>query len=156
MRRFEIVSKEEFTKRLDEKYYANIKIPERKTSKSAGYDFSVCKGDIIKPGEVKVFPTGIKAKMDDSDFLAIFVRSSLGIKKGLMLANNVGIIDSDYYNNLDNEGHIMIALVNVGTKDVEISDGERIAQGIFLKYEVVDNEKEIKAKRLGGIGSTNV
>lgn len=156
MRRFEMVSKEEFTKRLDEKYYANIKIPERKTSKSAGYDFSVCKGDIIKSGEVKVFPTGIKAKMDDSDFLAIFVRSSLGIKKGLMLANNVGIIDSDYYNNLDNEGHIMIALANVGTKDVEISDGERIAQGIFLKYEVVDNEKEIKAKRLGGIGSTNV
>lgn len=156
MRRFEVVSKEEFSKRLDIKYYNNISIPSRKTKGSAGYDFSICKGEMINPGEVKVFPTGIKAQMDDGDFLAIFVRSSLGIKKGLMLANNVGIIDKDYYNNLDNEGHIMIALVNVTSSPVELSDGERVAQGIFMKYEVVTNEKEVKAQRLGGIGSTNV
>ena len=155
MRRFELVTKEEFVKRIDIKYYNNIKIPERKTQQSAGYDFSICKGEIIKKGETRVFATGIKASMEKDDFLAIFVRSSLGIKKDLMLANNVGIIDSDYYNNPDNEGHIMIALKNVGDNDVELKDGERVAQDIFLKYEVVDNERQIKAKRLGGVGSTN-
>lgn len=156
MRRFEAVSKEEFSKRLDISYYDNIKMPERKTKASAGYDISICKGEVIKSGETKVFATGIKAKMENDEFLAIFIRSSLGIKKGLILANNVGIIDSDYYNNLDNEGHIMIALTNISKADVELSDGERVAQGIFLKYEVVSDEKEIKARRLGGIGSTNI
>ena len=156
MRRFELVSKEEFSKRLDAKYYNNIVIPSRKTKDSAGYDFSICKGEVINPGEVKVFPTGIKAQMDSGEFLAIVVRSSLGIKKGLTLANNVGIIDKDYYNNLDNEGHIMIALVNVTNSPVELGDKERVAQGIFMKYEVVTNENEVKAQRLGGIGSTNI
>lgn len=156
MRRFELVTKEEFSKRLDIKYYDNIMIPQRKTKNSAGYDFSCCKEEIIKPHETKLFPTGIKAKMEDGEFLAIFIRSSLAIKKGLILSNSVGIIDSDYYNNPDNEGHIMVALTNISDKDVLIEAKERIAQGIFLKYEVVDNEKEIKAKRLGGIGSTNL
>ena len=156
MRRFELVRKEEFSKRLDAKYYNNIVIPSRKTKDSAGYDFSICKGEVINPGEIKVFPTGIKVQMEAGDFLAIVVRSSLGIKKGLMLANNVGIIDKDYYNNPENEGHIMIALVNVTSSPVELNDGERVAQGIFMKYEVVTNEKEIRAQRLGGIGSTNM
>lgn len=156
MRRFEIVSKKEFSRRLDIKYYENIVIPSRKTKTSAGYDFSSCKEEIIKVGETKLFATGIKAKMEDDDFLAIFIRSSLAIKKGLILSNSVGIIDSDYYNNPDNEGHIMIALTNISNSDVRIDAKERIAQGIFLKYEVVSDEKEIKAKRLGGIGSTNL
>lgn len=154
MRRFEKVSTTEFSKRLDIKYYDNISIPERKTKSSAGYDFSVCEGKVINPGETVIFPTGIKAEMNEDEFLAIFIRSSLGIKKGLMLANNVGIIDSDYYNNPDNEGHIMLAIKNASSEAIEIKESERIAQGIFMKYLVVDNEKEVKVKRLGGIGST--
>ena len=71
------------------------------------------------------------------------------------MANQVGIIDSDYYNNIDNEGHILIALTNTLDEDVFLKIDDRIAQGIFMKYLVTDNEKEVKKIRLGGIGSTN-
>ena len=110
---------------------------------------------IIKPNESMVFKTGIKADMNDDEVLYVYIRSSLGFKYDICLSNNVGVIDSDYYNNEDNEGHINIKLINHGTKDFEVNIGDRIAQCVFMKYLTVDDEEKIDKKRIGGIGSTN-
>lgn len=129
-------------------------IPIRGTKNSAGYDISSIEDVVIKPGEVKVLKTGIKAYMNHDEVLELYVRSSIGIKKSLMLANTVGIIDSDYYNNSDNEGHIMIAIYNYGNSDTNIVKGERIAQGIFKQY-LTTSDDTVITTREGGIGSTN-
>lgn len=133
---------------------AQINLPQRTTAESAGYDIECAETVTINPGEVKIVPTGIKAFMAYNEFLAIHIRSSIGIKRHIMLANCTGIIDSDYYNNEDNEGHILLGLYNLGTEAVTLEKGERIAQGIFTKY-LVANDDEANGIRRGGIGSTN-
>ena len=140
----------------------DINLPKRGTSGSAGYDFEAAE-DIIIPSfmngskheQVKptMVPTGIKAKMPSDVVLEINVRSSIGVKKLLMLPNQTGIIDSDYYNNPNNEGHIFIPLINLSNHAIEIKKGERIAQGIFLNYLVTDDDK-VESIRNGGFGST--
>lgn len=129
-------------------------LPSRGTAASAGYDISIIDGAIINPGATHVFATGIKAYMNNDEYLSLHVRSSIGIKKGLILANITGIIDSDYYNNPDNEGHIMVAVHNTTDKPVTVEAGERICQAIFSKYLTVEND-ETTSERVGGIGSTN-
>lgn len=129
-------------------------IPLRGTSGSAGYDFCSYEEVIIEPNQTVMIKTGIKAYMLDDEVLQIYPRSSLGVKKHLRLANSVGIIDSDYYNNENNEGHIMIPLFNFGNEPITISQGERVAQGIFSKYLITDTD-QVSAKRSGGFGSTN-
>jgi len=91
--------------------------------------------------------------MQKNEVLQMYPRSSLSFKKKLIKANSVGIIDSDYYNNTDNEGEIMLILYHFGNEIVTISKGERIAQGIFMEYLSVDNDNT-DIKRLGGFGST--
>ncbi len=128
-------------------------LPERKTKHSSGYDLAVYGGGVIPPHTTKIFDTGIKACMEDDEVLLIFVRSSTGIKRGITLANGTGVIDSDYYNNEDNEGHIMLALHNNTDEPITINGGEHVAQGVFVKYLcTVDN---VSQERKGGIGSTN-
>ena len=130
-------------------------LPVRKTLTSAGYDFSLPEEAVLAPGKITLVPTGVKAYMLPDEVLTINIRSSLAVKKGLSLVNNVGIIDADYYNNADNEGHIMVALMNMGTEAVTIPQGERIAQGIFYNYLTVDDDDKVeKAVRGGGFGST--
>lgn len=132
---------------------SNATIPTRQTKSSAGYDIC-CTEDInLAPSERGLFRTGIKAYMNSDEYLALHIRSSIGIKKGLMLTNNTGIIDSDYYNNADNEGEIHIPLINLGRDVVHIKAGERIAQGIFCKYLKADNDGT-EGVRSGGMGST--
>jgi len=92
--------------------------------------------------------------MQDDEVLKIYPRSSLAKKYGLTLSNNVGIIDKDYYNNPDNEGHIMISLRNFGRKDIMLRKGERVAQGIFERYLVSPFEDDVNTERNGGFGST--
>ncbi len=133
---------------------AQINLPQRTTAESAGYDIECAETVTINPGEVKIVPTGIKAFMAYNEFLAIHIRSSIGIKRHIMLANCTGIIDSDYYNNEDNEGHILLGLYHLGTEAVTLEKGERVAQGIFTKY-LVANDDEANGIRRGGIGSTN-
>ena len=130
-------------------------LPARKTTGSCGYDIHIYSTTptTIKPHESKVFCTGIKAYMPRDEFLAIYIRSSIGIKKHLMLKNSVGIIDEDFYNNEDNEGHILVALYNYGDEPVTLEPFERVAQGVFQKYGVVDNDNADQT-RTGGIGST--
>ncbi len=156
MRKFERISYKQFKKDIsdDKELYNSIVLPTRSTSSSAGYDIRSMTHDIIKPGESKVFKTGLKVIMESDEALLIFDRSSFGYKYNVSLANSVGVIDSDFYNNPENEGHFSVKLINHGDKDLEINIGDRIAQGIFMKYLVVDDEKEIKNKRKGGIGST--
>ena len=128
-------------------------IPVRGTKKSAGYDFSTIQEEIINPGQTVLVKTGIKVFMQDDDVLKIYVRSSIGFKKNLRLANSVGIIDADYYGNEENDGHIMIPLHNFGSEVQILEKNERIAQGIFTKYLTVDKEEKL-GDRSGGFGST--
>ena len=137
--------------------YADVDfpMPERKTKKSAGYDFCVPEDVALLPDRLVFVPTGVKAYMQDDEYLGMHIRSSIATKKSIMLVNNEGIIDADYYNNEDNEGHIMLALVNKGVEPLTLKKGERIAQGIFYKYLTADNDDKVeKATRGGGFGST--
>ena len=153
MRQFQIVKNEELNKFSDLFTKKDIILPKRQTSKSSGYDFYLPYDLLIKQGEQVLIKTGVKVLLEDDEFLAIFIRSSMGIKKGLNLSNQVGIIDSDYYGNVDNDGHIMIAIRNVGTSDVSLKQGDRVAQGIIMKYLVTDDDATTTI-RDGGFGST--
>jgi dUTP pyrophosphatase len=139
------------------KGWENIAIlPVRKTSKSAGYDFCIPKDmeDIeLIPGETIMIKSGIKAYMQDDEYLSLYIRSSIGIKQNVILPNCTGIIDADFYNNVDNEGNITIALRNNDDVCHYFKSGDAICQGIFIKYLTVDFDKA-KDKRNGGIGST--
>ena len=142
-RGFEIVSKYQGR---------GIDLPQRKTAASAGYDLQAARTVVVEPGQLA---TGLKAYMQSDEVLTIHIRSSMAIKRGLMLANHVGIVDADYYNNEENEGHIFIALWNRGKAAVTIEGGERIAQGIFMKYLAVDGDEAGAGEvRKGGFGST--
>lgn len=136
----------------------NINIPVRKTKYSAGYDMEAAE-DVIVPSFKKgdkptLVKTGLKAYMQDDEVLMLYNRSSNPKKKGLILANSIGVIDKDYYGNPDNDGHIMFAFYNIKDEDVEIKKGDCIGQGIFQKYLVTDDDIAT-GERLGGFGSTS-
>lgn len=137
---------------------SNINLPVRSTKNSAGYDVEAAEDCIIpafKPGQKPTLvKTGIKAYMENDEVLILANRSSNPGKKGLILANSIGVVDSDYYGNPDNDGHIMYAFFNFKAEDVEIKKGERIGQAIFQKYLVTDNDIA-QGERTGGFGSTN-
>jgi len=137
---------------------ANINLPIRSTKNSAGYDIEAAENCIIpafkagqKPTLIK---TGLKAYMQSDEVLILANRSSNPGKKGLILANSIGVVDSDYYGNPDNDGHIMFAFFNFKDEDIEIKKGERIGQGMFQKYLVTDDDIA-GGDRTGGFGSTN-
>lgn len=157
MRKFEKISFEQFKKDIadDKDLYESYSLPIRKTTRAASYDFLAIKDIIINPGEIKKIPTGIKADMYEDDMLMLCVRSSMGFKYNVRLCNQVGIIDADYYNNPDNEGHMWLALQNEGDKVFSVKAGEGFGQGIFIKYLTVDDEEKVESVRTGGFGSTN-
>lgn len=129
-------------------------LPHRATKQSAGYDFHALKTISIGPLMTEKFNTDVKAYMMPDEVLHLYPRSSIGIKRGLMLANTIPTIDADYYENPDNDGEITIYLRNVTQGVVTIEAGERIAQGIFEKYLVADNDPDNLPDRLGGVGHT--
>lgn len=157
MRKFEKISFEQFKNDImdDVILYDSYNIPKRSTKNSAGYDFESLCDFTLKPNEIIKIPTGIKVMMNSDEVLFIIIRSSIGFKYNIRLVNQVGVIDSDYYNNIDNEGHIFIKLHNQGNKEYIVKKGEKICQGIFTKYLMVDNEEEITKERISGFGSTN-
>ena len=157
MRKFEKISFEQFKKDIsdDEKLYESYSLPKRSTKNSAGYDIASLEEYTLKPGEAHIFVTGLKVTMNSDEVLYLYGRSSFGYKYNTTLANSVGVIDSDFYNNIDNEGHFKVKLINHGEKGVKINIGDRIAQGVFMKYLIVDNEEEIIKERKGGLGSTD-
>lgn len=154
MRKFEKVSIDEFSKYYDKKLYEEYDLPKRMTTYSAGYDFLAIEGFTIKPGEIKKIPTGYKATFGNDEMLMIFVRSSMGFKYNVRMTNQVGIIESDYYNNIDNEGHMFVSLQNEGDRDFVVKKGEGYAQGIFTKFLICDDDITTN-ERQGGLGSTN-
>ena len=136
----------------------NINLPERKTKASAGYDIEAAEDTVVpsfKKGMAPtLIPTGVKAYMAEDEVLYLYNRSSNPKKKGLILANSVGVVDSDYYGNPDNDGHIMFAFFNIKDEDITIKKGEAIGQGIFAKYLLTDDDKA-QGERTGGFGSTD-
>ncbi|WP_461204299.1 dCTP deaminase/dUTPase family protein [Clostridium sp. DL1XJH146] len=135
--------------------YSNYSLPKRATDNSAGYDFYALFDIKLNKGESIIVPTGIKAYMLVDEWIGIYIRSSLGFKYNIRLKNQVGVVDSDYYNNKKNEGHIFIAIVNEGYKILEIKKGEAFAQAIFNKFLLIDNDIPKNELRVGGMGSTN-
>lgn len=154
MRKFERISREVFLRDIPLGDYDELVLPKRSTKYSAGYDFYSSISFTLNPGERKVIPTGIKVCMNDNEFLAIYVRSSLGFKWDIRMCNQVGIIDADYYGNSENEGHIFVCLKNEGNSAVTINKGDRFVQGIFTPYLITDDDT-VTGIREGGIGSTN-
>jgi dUTP pyrophosphatase len=144
----------EFVKGLEKEEMGNPILPTRADANSAGYDFYAPHDVTLEPGKRVLIFTHIKAYMQPYEVLKIYIRSSLAVKQGLMLANNVGIIDASYYNNEGNEGDIGICLVNTSPKTVEIKAGDRIAQGIFEVYLTADGDAIQGGKRKGGFGSS--
>ena len=132
----------------------DIKLPERSTKFSAGYDFYAIE-DILVPGKgaITYVKTGVKVKLTEDEFLMLCNRSSNPKKKELVLINGVGIVDSDYYGNPDNDGHIMFSLINLKDEDLYIKKGDSIGQAMFTKYLTVDNDTATGI-RTGGFGST--
>lgn len=151
------------------KTISSAKLPTRSTQGSAGYDF-YCLEDVTIPSHLNMFlnsdnnmfnvvkpfciKTGIKAFMEKDEVLQIYIRSSSPSKLGLILANSVGIIDSDYYDNVDNEGEIGFLVYNLTPYAINLKQGDKIGQGIFTKYLTIwdDNANNI---RMGGFGSTD-
>ena len=130
----------------------HVHYPTRGSVNSAGYDFYADKDYTIAPNEIIKVWTDIKAYMQPDEFLMLDVRSSMGGK--FMLANTIGIIDSDYYENPDNDGNIGIFLKNISNETQHIKRDDKIAQGIFMEYLKIDNDKTTE-ERKGGFGSTN-
>ena len=154
MRKFEKISKDNFLNSVPNGNYEDIILPKRSTKNSAGYDFYSLYDITIKPNERVVIPTGIKVCMNEQKFLGIYIRSSLGFKYNIRMCNQAGIIDADYYNNKDNEGHIFVCLQNESDKEVVIKKGDRFVQGIFMTYLITDDDNATDTRN-GGIGSTN-
>lgn len=153
MRRFEEV-KSEFLAFPD----VATRLPERSDSRSAGYDFYSKENFIIAPGESHTTYTDVKAWMYFDNVLKIYTRSGNGCKYGIVLRNGTGIIDSSYAGNRSNDGNIGVCLLNTGDKPFEVHIGDRIAQGVFERYLICDDDKflgkEEKNERIGGFGST--
>ena len=151
MRKFEKISFEQFKNDVEDnkELYDSLGLPRRGTKYSAGYDFESLYDFVMKPGEIKKIPTGIKVTMNDNEVLLLAVRSSQGFKYNIRLCNQVGVIDKDYYNNENNEGHIFIKLQNEGDKDYVVNKGDKIIQGVFINYLTVDDEEEVKEERTG-------
>ena len=149
MRDFEKISFKQFTKDIkdDKKIYEEYKLPIRDSKATAGYDLFLINDIEIKPNEIIKISTGLKAYFEEDEVLLIFVRSSMGFKYNIRLVNQVGIIDADYYNNKDNEGHIFIKIQNEGNETVKLKAGEAIAQGIFIKYLTTESDNNLGIER---------
>lgn len=135
----------------------DIHIPVRKTKHSAGYDVEAAE-DIILPKyypgiKPTLIPTGLKAYMMEDECLLLLNRSS-GPKKGFLMANSIGLVDSDYYGNEENDGHIYFSYFNCSDHDIEVKKGDIIGQFVFQKFLLSDNDNA-KGIRKGGFGSTD-
>lgn len=135
-----------------------INLPVRKTKYSAAYDLEAAEDTVIpsfKSGmKPTLIPTGLKAYMEADEVLKLFPRSSGPKKQGILFPHSVGIIDKDYYGNEDNDGHLLVQCINIKDEDVLIKKGEAIAQAMFQKYLVIDDDTA-EGTRTGGFGSTD-
>ena len=135
----------------------DIRLPRRSTAHAAGYDIEAGADVLVpcfRPGIAPtLIPTGLKAYCQPDECYFVFNRSS-GAGKGLVLANGVGVIDADYYGNPTNDGHFGVLVFNVSDHDLQIKKGDRIAQVIFQKFLLADDD-QATGTRQGGFGSTD-
>lgn len=134
--------------------YADIILPARSDPRSAGYDLFLPRDVELLPAQKTLVWLDVKAYMGDTEVLEIYPRSSLGIKKGLMLSNTVGIIDASYYENPDNDGNIGLSLLNTSGRQIQLKRNDRVAQAIFKPYLLADEDVTLGDDRIGGIGSS--
>ena len=130
------------------------RLPERSTKGAMAYDFYSPIDFVVEPKQIYLLKTGIKAQFSNDIGLILNVRSSMG-KKHIMLANSSGWVDSDFYNNPDNDGEIGFMFYNFGETNWEVKAGERVGQGMFVKFYVAENDDDVVTERKGGWGSTN-
>lgn len=154
MRRFEEV-------KGGSRKFPNIKtiLPERADARSAGYDFYSKEAFVIEPHSEHMTWTDVKVKMYFDNVLQVYTRSGNGVKHGIIIKNNVGVIDAGYYGNESNDGNIGICLVNTSDEPFVVQIGDRIAQGIFYRYFIAEDDKFLtkdaeETQRVGGFGST--
>ena len=149
MRKFEIV-------RDEHRKHPEVEIikPSRSSKQSAGYDFRIPVEVTLQPNEKKSVFSDVKAYMEGDEVLKLYPRSGLSTKRGVILANIVAIIDADYVDNESNDGNIGLCLWNTSDQVVFLEAGERVCQGIFVKYQITDDEATIKGDRQGGFGSS--
>lgn len=142
MRDFEKISYEEFQKTFgdDRELYDTYPLPSRSSSGTAGYDIYLLQDITLAPGEIVKIPTGIKSYFGENEVLLIVVRSSTGFKYNIRLCNQLGVIDSDYYNNSSNEGHIFVKLQNHSDQTYSFKRGDALVQGIFMNYLTTDSD----------------
>lgn len=134
---------------------AIVTLPTRGTSGAAAYDIYSLTSRTIRPGGKVEFPTDVKVYMKKDEVFHLYPRSNQGIKFDLMLANTTGVIDTDFYENTDNDGRFTIVIRNMGTENYYVKAGDRIAQGEFNKFLIADNDYNKKLPtRKGGTGST--
>lgn len=141
--------KHTFDEILDE-----IALPKRATKGSAGYDITTPYDIHLEPNEEINVPTGLKCKIANGWFMGAFPKSGLGFKYYVRLANTIGVIDEDYFNNESNEGHIWVKIRNEGLKPLDVEKGKGICQVIFIPYGITEDD-EADGIRKGGFGSTN-
>lgn len=149
MRDFEKISYEQFKKDIadDRDLYNSIIIPQRDSAASVGYDLPLLSDLELAPGETAKLPTGLKARFQPDEVLLLIVRSKTGFKYNIRLCNQVGVIDSDYYNNPDNEGHLFIKVQNEDTVAHSFKRGDALVQGVFMKYLTTDNDHDFGQER---------
>lgn len=135
------------------KNYPDVTIPYRSTQGSAGYDFEAAETIHLDPQEIKLIPTGIKAKLAPGKVLILANRSSNPLKHRLILINGIGVIDSDYYDNPHNEGHIQFQFFNLSNEPITIEKGSRIGQGLVVDYYLTEDDQTTTIRQ-GGFGST--
>lgn len=143
------MAKFERVKRIEE----DIKLPERSTAYSAGYDFYAIENTHVFSRGVTYVKTGVKVKLNSDEFLMLCNRSSNPSKKELVLINGVGIVDADYYGNPDNDGEIAFAFQSLNESGSFINKGDKIGQGIIIKY-IKTEDDTASGTRAGGFGST--
>lgn len=135
----------------------NINMPVRKTKYSAGYDVEAAEDVVIPPYKnglkPTLIPTGLKAYCAEDEWFMLVNRSG-GPKKGFVMANSIGVVDHDYYNNESNDGHFYFQYWNFKDEDLVIHKGDVIGQVIFQKYLTID-EDNAEGIRVGGFGSTD-
>ena len=149
MRDFEKISFEQFAKDVanDRELYDSIIIPQRDSNSTAGYDLHLLADLELKPGEVVKLPTGLKARFQPDEVLLLIVRSSTGFKYNIRLCNQVGVIDSDYYNNPDNNGHLWIKIQNEDSVAHAFKKGDSLVQGVFMKYLTTNSDQNNNKQR---------
>lgn len=161
MNKFYKVSYEQFKKDVEkfdneidtELIYKDLKLPTRSTKHSAGYDFVAPFTFKVEKNKKYIIPTGIKCEMSEDKVLLCFSRSSYGFKYGFRLLNSTGIIDADFYNNSDNEGHIMLGFMT--DEDMMIMKGSKLFQAVITKFYITEDDNSTEDRK-GGIGSTGI